>query len=388
VAATFSGGACPVRHGTSRTQTTMATLTLQHIVKTYPGHGRAVDDLTLEVADGELIVLVGPSGCGKTTTLRLIAGLERPTRGTISIDGRSMAGVPPKRRDVAMVFQGHVLYPHLNVAGNLAFGLKLRGVAKAEIRRRVNEAADVLHIRTLLSRRPGELSGGEQQRVALGRAIVRKPKLFLFDEPLSNLDAALRSQMRQEIRSLHARLGTTTVYVTHDQTEAMALGQRIAVLRQGRLQQVADPATLYNRPANRFVAALIGSPAMNFFEGRIEHRDQALVFLGESFCLPIPNPPSAELESYLGRLLTLGIRPEHIGSPAAERQPDAPRIPARVEAIEPVGPEWYVHYRVGTGEFVSRIDATPGLHVGDQAQPAVMTDHLHFFDPQTQNTVA
>jgi len=365
----------------------MATLALQNVLKIYPGNVRAVEDLTLEVADGELIVLVGPSGCGKTTTLRMIAGLEPPTRGSISIDGRPISGVPPKDRDVAMVFQGQVLYPHLTVAGNMGFGLKLRRVAKPEIRRRVSEAAEVLGIRELLARRPGELSGGQQQRVALGRAIVRNPKLFLFDEPLSNLEAGLRAQMRQEIRRLHARLGTTTVYVTHDQTEAMTLGQRIAVIRTGRLQQVADPATLYHRPANRFVAGLIGSPAMNFFEGRIECRDDRLVFQGESFALPIPETCRARLESFTGKPITLGIRPEHIGSPTAEQRADAPRIPAKVEAVEPLGPESHVYYTVGAYTFVSRVDAQHTFQIGDQVTPAVATDHLHFFDPQTETEI-
>ena len=365
----------------------MATLTLQNLVKIYPGNVRVVDDLTLEVPDGELIVLVGPSGCGKTTTLRMVAGLERTTGGTVAVDGRPMSGVPPKDRDLAMVFQNQVLYPHLSVAGNMAFGLKLRRVAKAEIGRRVGEAAEVLGIRKLLSRRPAELSGGEQQRVALGRAIVRKPRLFLFDEPLSNLDAGLRSQMRQEIRRIHARLGTTTVYVTHDQTEAMTLGQRIAVIRGGRLQQVADPATLYNRPANRFVAGLIGSPAMNFFPGRIEQRDRQLLFDTEGFSLPVPDTWAARLKPYTGKPITLGIRPEHVGSPATEHLADAPRITAVVEAVEPVGPESYVYLNTGSQTFVSRVDAGRTFQIGEKASPAVATDKLHFLDPETEKSL-
>jgi len=365
----------------------MATLVLQDVLKIYPGNVRAVEDLTLQVADGELMVLVGPSGCGKTTTLRMIAGLEPPTRGTISIDGRPINGVAPKDRNVAMVFQGHVLYPHLTVAGNMGFGLRLRRVPKPEIHRRVSKAAEVLGISELLARRPSELSGGEQQRVALGRAIVRNPKLFLFDEPLSNLEAGLRAQMRQEIRRLHARLGTTTVYVTHDQTEAMTLGQRIAVIRRGRLQQVADPATLYHRPANRFVAALIGSPAMNFLDGRMDRRDQTLVFCGGSFVLPVPAAYRPWLEPYIGQPITLGIRPEHVGSTAAEQQADAPRIPAEVEAVEALGPESYVYYTAGAHTFVSRVDAQHRFQIGDRATPAVATDHLHFFDPQTETAI-
>ena len=365
----------------------MATLTLQNLVKIYPGDVRAVDDLSLEVADGELIVLVGPSGCGKTTTLRLIAGLERPDGGTIRVDGRSLAGVSPRDRDLAMVFQGHVLYPHLSVAGNLAFSLRLRRVGKAEIRRRVDEAAGVLGIRELLSRSPGELSGGERQRVALGRAIVRKPRLFLFDEPLSNLDAPLRSQLRRQLRQIHARLGTTTVHVTHDQTEAMTLGRRIGVIRAGRIQQVADPAVLYNRPANRFVAGLIGSPAKNFFGGRIEACERRLLFRAESFSLPIPDSWAGRVKRYTGKPITLGIRPDQIGSTAAERQPDAPRIAAVVEAVEPVGPESYVWLKTGSETFVSRADAGREFRIGENLSSAVSTGRLHFFDPQTEESL-
>jgi multiple sugar transport system ATP-binding protein len=377
-------------------ETTMATLELEHVVKHYPGGVRAVDDFTLEVADGERMVLVGPSGCGKTTTLRLIAGLETVTQGTISLDDRVMGDTPPNSRDVAMVFQNYALYPHMTVADNMAFGPKLRRIGKAEIERRVREAADVLGISRLLGRRPGELSGGEHQRVALGRAIVRKPRLFLFDEPLSNLDADLRTQMRHEIRRLHTRLGTTMVYVTHDQTEAMTLGQRIAVIREGRVQQVADPQTLYDRPANRFVAGLIGSPAMNFFDGRIEPRGETLVFRAATsgpdaekrgFTLPLPVSCSSRLESHLNRPIVLGIRPEHVGSPDAQRVPRAARIPAVVEAVEPVGPESYVYYRAATATFVSRVQPGRQFTVGAQARPALATDKLHFFDPKTEDTL-
>ncbi|HUT14525.1 MAG TPA: ATP-binding cassette domain-containing protein [Thermoguttaceae bacterium] len=377
----------------------MTTLSLQHVAKIYPGNVRAVDDLSLDVAAGELLVLFGPSGCGKTTTLRLIAGLEEVTRGTISLAGRTVNRVRSKDRDVAMVFQNRALFPHLTVAENLAFGLRMRRTEKAEIERRVAETAEVLGIGPLLARRPGELSGGEQQRVALGRAIVRKPKLFLFDEPLANLDAPLRDQLRREIRRIHARLGITTVYVTHDQTEAMTLGRRIAVIREGRLQQLADPMTLYDRPANRFVAALIGSPAMNFFDGRIERRQGRLVFLtsqaiesdeGNSthrLALPVPAVWTARVEPYVNRPITIGIRPEHIGCAAAEQAADAPRIPAVVEAVEPIGAESYVHWSTGVRTFVSRAATDRTVQPGDAARPAIATDHLHFFDPQTQRTV-
>jgi multiple sugar transport system ATP-binding protein len=365
----------------------MTTLTLENVRKLYPGNVCAVDELTLTVAEGELVVLVGPSGCGKTTTLRLIAGLEEPSGGTISIAGRRVNGVPPKDRDVAMVFQNYALYPHLSVYGNLAFALRMRQTARAEIRRRVGEAAELLGIADLLARRPGELSGGQRQRVALGRAMVRRPRIFLFDEPLSNLDAALRAEMRRQLRLLHARLGTTTVYVTHDQTEAMTLGQRIAVLREGRIQQVADPATLYQRPANRFVAGLIGSPAMNFFEGRIERRESHLLFCAEDFTLPIPEAREAALEPFVGRAITLGIRPEHIGLPSAEPNAAAARIRATVEAIELLGAECYVYLNTAKHGFVARMPAGCAVHVGQRIEPAVAIDHLYFFDPTTERAL-
>ena len=374
----------------------MNALKLDNLTKRFPGDVRAVDGLSLEVADGELMVLVGPSGCGKTTTLRMIAGLEKPTAGSVSIAGRKVDGLPPKDRNVAMVFQNHALYPHLNVAGNLAFGLKLRRTNQDEIRRRVSEAADLLGIAELLQRRPGQLSGGQVQRVALGRAIVRRPELFLFDEPLSNLDAGLRSQMRREIRRLHTRLGTAMVYVTHDQTEAMTLGQRIAVLHDGSLQQVADPATLYARPANRFVASLIGSPAMNFFDGWVERHEGRLSFVSvatasqqqaDRFSLPIPAQWTSRLEPHIDRPVTLGIRPEHVGLSPTEPTSDAPRIPAVVEAVEPLGAETYVHLNTGSQTFVSRMG--PGCYpaIGEQVDPAVAVAHLHFFDPQTEQAV-
>lgn len=374
----------------------MATLELENVVKDYPGGVRAVDDLTLEVADGELMVLVGPSGCGKTTILRMIAGLEPVTRGEIHISGRPAAGLRPKDRDVAMVFQNSALYPHLSVAGNMAFGLKLRRLAQAEIRRRVRRAADVLGIAELLARRPGELSGGQRQRAALARAIVRRPGLFLFDEPLSNLDAPLRSQLRRQIRRLHQRLGVTTVYVTHDQTEAMTLGQRIAVMHKGRLQQLAEPPTLYRRPANRLVAALIGSPAMNFFPGHIQRRGEALVFRAagsdsrddrDGFTLPVPTGWTSRLEPYLQRPITLGIRPEHLGPAAAGASPDPPRIPGKVEALEPIGPEVHVHLNTGRHTFVSRMGTGRTFHIGEQIELAVATANLHFFDSETGDSV-
>ena len=291
----------------------MAAVVISHLCKTFPGGIRAVDDLCLEVGDHELLALMGPSGCGKTTTLRLLAGLEQPTAGRIVIAGRAAERLPPRERDVAMVFQQGALYPHLSVRGNLGFGLKLRRTPKREIGPRVEEAAAALGIAELLDRRPGELSYGQQQRVALGRAIVRRPKLFLLDEPLASLDAALRRQLRHEIRGLHQRLGVPMIYVTHDAGEAMALGQRIAILRDGRLQQVADPQTLYDRPGNRFVASLLGSPGMNFLDGRVEQTDgRCICVLAGNIRLPIPDRCRATIEPYTGKPITLGVRPEHL----------------------------------------------------------------------------
>ena len=272
----------------------MLMLALKNVAKVFPGGVTAVDDFSLEVPRGELLVLAGPSGCGKTTTLRMIAGLERPTRGSISIDGCAVDQLAPHARDVSMVFQSSALYPHLSVFGNMAFGFKLRRFGRAEIKCRVDEAADMLGIGGLLERMPGQLSGGQRQRVALGKAIVRKPKLFLFDEPLSNLDGPLRADMRQEIRRLHRRLDATMIYVTHDQTETMTLGSRIAMMHKGRIQQVGQPAELYRRPTNRHVAEMIGSPAINLIEGHIRRRDDRLVFVAEGFELPLPAEQSAE----------------------------------------------------------------------------------------------
>jgi multiple sugar transport system ATP-binding protein len=367
----------------------MTALSLQHVTRTFPGGIRAVDDLTLDVAEGELLVLAGPSGCGKTTVLRIIAGLETAARGAVMIGGRSAAGVAPRDRDVAMVFQQGALYPHLSVYDNLAFGLKMRGQQRGEIDRRVREAAAVLDIQDMWGRLPGELSGGEQQRVALGRAMVRRPRVLLMDEPLSNLDAALRTQLRHEIRRLHARLGTTTIYVTHDQTEAMTLGQRIAVLREGRLQQVADPQTIYHQPANRFVAGLIGSPAMNFFDGRLAPPrvpgDRRLVWTadGGAWTVAIPGQWQAALTRFEGRPVVLGIRPEHLSLPTADGQTDGPHIPALIEAIEQPGTEVHLYLRAGETPVVCCAARSDSLQVGQRVAVTIRSEHLHFFDGDT-----
>src|SRR5512136_176783 len=289
----------------------MASVTYEKVTKRF-GDVIAVNNLSLTIADKEFLVLVGPSGCGKTTALRLLAGLEEISAGNILIGERVVNDVAPKDRDIAMVFQSYALYPHMSVYDNMAFGLRLRKTPKAEIDRRVKEAADILGIGELLTRKPKQLSGGQRQRVALGRAIVREPKVFLFDEPLSNLDAKLRVQTRAEISKLHQRLETTFIYVTHDQTEAMTMGSRIAVMKDGVLQQIDTPQTLYDRPGNIFVAGFIGSPAMNFFDVRLGSSDGKLVIDGGSFKLEVPSDRATALQSYVGKELVLGVRPENL----------------------------------------------------------------------------
>ena len=362
----------------------MAEVILENVNKTYPGGVRAVVDFSLRIPDGELMVFVGPSGCGKSTTLRMVAGLEEITAGTIKIGGRVVNDVPPKDRDIAMVFQNYALYPHMTVRENMAFGLKLRKFPKKEIETRIQEAARILGLSDLLDRQPKALSGGQRQRVAVGRAIVRKPAVFLFDEPLSNLDAKLRVQMRLEISRLHTQLGTTMIYVTHDQVEAMTLGSRIVVMKDGVARQIAEPITLYDHPADRFVAGFIGTPPMNFFEGRISQVNGLLSFLcDEGFCLPVPTEQQAALSAYKDLKVVAGIRPEDIGSHAAETGADYSRIRARVEVIEPMGSESYIHYRVGGVLFVSRVDAHKRLKIGEDQDPGVLISKMHFFDPQT-----
>ena len=363
----------------------MAQVTLQNVEKIYPGNVKAVDDFNLEIKDGEFVVLVGPSGCGKSTTLRMVAGLEEISGGTIKIGDRVVNDVPPKDRDIAMVFQNYALYPHMTVRENMAFGLKLRKFPKKEIESRVQEAARILGIGELLERRPKALSGGQRQRVAVGRAIVRKPAVFLFDEPLSNLDAKMRVQMRVEISRLHNQLGTTMIYVTHDQVEAMTMGQRIVVMKGGLIQQVADPLSLYDGPANRFVAGFIGMPPMNIFEGHPRGGQGNLMFEGVGgLRLPVPDKDKAALAAYRDKPVTLGLRPEDIGSAAAEQMVGAPRIRAIVEVVEPMGSESYIYFRLADTTFISRVDAHRKFQVGETAEPAVFINKAHFFDPQTE----
>ena len=356
----------------------MARVALENVRKVYDGGFTAVHDATVEVADGEFVVLVGPSGCGKSTTLRMIAGLESVSSGTLRIGDRVVNDVAPKDRDIAMVFQNYALYPHMTVFDNMAFGLKLRKVPKPEISTRVRQAASTLGLEPVLERKPKALSGGQRQRVALGRAIVREPAVFLFDEPLSNLDAKLRVQTRTEIASLHRQLGATMVYVTHDQVEAMTMGDRIVVLHDGHVQQVAPPLTLYNRPANRFVAGFIGSPAMNFVEGHVE--GGTFTADGGAFRL------DGARTNGLSGPVTLGVRPESLF--VADRTPANKRVSGSVIAIlkniEPMGNEVVLYTQPTNGPvLVARVEPQPLPAPGETVRLAVDLDALHVFDPAT-----
>jgi multiple sugar transport system ATP-binding protein len=379
----------------------VARVVIEHLTKVFPGPRgeavRAVDDVSLAVEEGELLVLVGPSGCGKTTTLRLIAGLEDPDGGAVSIGGRIVNSVPPKDRDIAMVFQNHALYPHMTAAENIAFGLKLRGFARPEIAGRVKEAAEMLGLTDCLERRPDALSGGQRQRVALGRALVRRPGLFLFDEPLSNLDARMRLQMRAELSRLHRQLAATMILVTHDQIEAMTLGGRIAVMKDGALQQVAAPLDIYRRPINLFVAGFIGSPPMNFFHGALARRDNALLFeehnganarIPNGLVLRLETAAAARLADYAGRDVVLGVRPEDITQRLSPSDPPPGQtIEAAIEVIEPMGAETYLHLAGGGRPFVARIPATADVHINQRIPVVFDLRHAHFFDPATGNAI-
>jgi multiple sugar transport system ATP-binding protein len=365
----------------------MAEVLLKNVFKIYPGNVKAVDDVNLHIKDREFIVLVGPSGCGKSTTLRMIAGLEEISSGTVSIGQRIVNDVPPKDRDIAMVFQNYALYPHMTVYENMAFGLKLRKFKKADIEKRVQEAADILGIRDYLQRRPKALSGGQRQRVAVGRAIVRKPEAFLFDEPLSNLDAKMRVQMRTEISKLHTRLETTMIYVTHDQVEAMTMADRIVVMKDGIVHQVDTPLNVYDRPANLFVAGFIGTPSMNFFDGKILREGDKLFFKEETFKIEMPPEWKTELSPYADKNVVFGIRPEDIGSPEAENREGMPKINAKIEVIEPMGAETYLYLNTGYQSFISRVDAHRKVSVGDGVNLAVLTPKTHVFDKATEKII-
>ncbi|MEA2640885.1 MAG: multiple sugar transport system ATP-binding protein [Chloroflexota bacterium] len=347
----------------------------------------AVRDLTLEIRDGEFVVLVGPSGCGKSTALRMIAGLEEITSGDLFINGRRVNEVPSKDRDIAMVFQSYALYPHLSVRENLAFGLKLRHTSGAEIERRVSQTSTMLGIGALLDRKPRELSGGQRQRVALGRAIVREPQVFLMDEPLSNLDAQLRVQTRTELIRLHERLETTTIYVTHDQVEAMTMGQRIAAMRDGMLQQVDTPQQLYDHPVNVFVATFIGSPSMNLFQGEIRTND-----LGRSVVqtggLTIPLPSWMAAQAQPGRAVIAGIRPEHITDPREASGYEVARVQARVNVVESLGSEVFAFLEAGGPEFVARFDPRYAPEAHATVEVAIAVDRIHLFDPESEVSLA
>jgi len=360
----------------------MSKVIIEKVSKVYPGKVTAVREFNAEIADGEFVVLVGPSGCGKSTVLRMVAGLEEISSGTIRIGDRVVNDVPPKDRDIAMVFQNYALYPHMTVKENMAFGLKLRGMPRKEIATRVDEAAAILGLESLLERRPKALSGGQRQRVALGRAIVRKPAVFLFDEPLSNLDAKMRVQMRMEISQIHQRLGVTMIYVTHDQVEAMTMGTRIVVMKDGIIQQVDTPLRLYDQPVNRFVAGFIGTPPMNVVEGTVRGEGESLHFEASAgFHLPIPAEARAGLAAFREKPVALGLRPEDIGSPSAESIPDAPRLRAGVEVIEQMGSESYVHLSIGDVRLVCRMDAHRPLKIGETIEPSVCISRARFFDP-------
>lgn len=362
----------------------MAKVVLENVFKIYPGEVTAVRDANLEIQDQEFVVLVGPSGCGKSTTLRMIAGLEEVSKGSIYIDGRKVNDVPPKNRDIAMVFQNYALYPHMTVYKNMAFGLKLRRYPKSEIEARVREAAEILGIEPLLERKPKALSGGQRQRVAVGRAIVRKPKAFLFDEPLSNLDAKMRVQMRTEISKLHTQLSSTMIYVTHDQVEAMTMGDRIVVMKDGVIQQVDAPMDLYHNPANQFVAGFIGSPPMNFFTGTIEQADGTLVFNEGAFRLALEEEQKSALASYVGKKVIFGIRPEDVADALYVTQPrQDQQITARVEVVEPMGSEVYLYLSTGTHSFIARIDPRDDVRVGQNLTLIASMKQARFFDVDT-----
>jgi multiple sugar transport system ATP-binding protein len=365
----------------------MASVTFEHVTKAY-GNVIAVNDLNLHIADQEFLVFVGPSGCGKTTSLRMLAGLEDVTAGKIYIGERLVNDVPPKDRDIAMVFQSYALYPHMNVAKNMSFALKLRKTQNKEISERVQQAAQVLGIEQLLNRKPGQLSGGQRQRVAVGRAIVREPQVFLFDEPLSNLDAKLRVQTRAEIIKLHKQLDATFVYVTHDQTEAMTMGTRIAVMKEGVLQQVDTPQNLYDRPGNQFVAGFIGSPSMNFFEMQLFQADDELVAQSETLRLCVPRDRHTALKDYIGTSIVVGVRPEDIyDADFVAPGIKAATIEAQVDVTELMGNEIFLYLLNGAHSFIARVDPRSRTRVGGTVALAVNLDQLHFFDSQTQQAI-
>ncbi len=378
----------------------MASLSLKSIYKKYPGGVTAVSDFNLEIKDKEFIIMVGPSGCGKSTTLRMIAGLEEITDGELYIGDKLVNDVAPKDRDIAMVFQNYALYPHMTVFENMAFGLKLRKTPKDEIKRRVEEAARILDIAHLLDRKPKALSGGQRQRVALGRAIVREPKVFLLDEPLSNLDAKLRAQMRTELSKLHKKLGTTFIYVTHDQTEAMTMADRIVVMKDGFIQQVETPQTLYDSPCNMFVAGFIGSPQMNFIESKLLKKDgkfyvefgseDTKTTRGVKYQIPLPENKNAKgvLEEYVDKEVIMGIRPEDVhDEPRLLEEFADCKVKAEVEVTELMGAETFLFVNVEGFNFTARVEPTSTARPGDSIEVAIENTKIHLFDKETERTI-
>lgn len=366
----------------------MAKVSLKSLTKRF-GNVEAVKGIDLEIRDKEFLVLVGPSGCGKSTTLRMVAGLEEITEGTIEIGDRVVNDVPPKDRDIAMVFQNYALYPHMDVYNNMAFGLKLRKFSKEDINRRVNEAARILGIENLLDRKPKQLSGGQRQRVALGRAIVREPKVFLMDEPLSNLDAKLRVQMRFELSKIHDRLKTTIIYVTHDQTEAMTMGDRIVVLKDGVVQQVDDPLTLYNQPTNLFVAGFMGSPAMNFMQAKVSQKGDDYFIDDTSFKIKLPTEKVQKfpkIKDYVGRPVIFGVRPEDINDALVTdvQVTEDNSFTGEVEVVEPMGSEINLYLSLNEHSIIARVDSGSKAKVGDKMKAVIDTSKVHIFDPETE----
>ena len=368
----------------------MASLSLEHICKAYPNGFEAVKDFSLEIADKEFIIFVGPSGCGKSTTLRMIAGLEEITSGTLKIGDRVVNDVEPKDRDIAMVFQNYALYPHMTVYDNMAFGLKLRKVPKDQIDKMVKEAAKILDLEKLLDRKPKALSGGQRQRVAMGRAIVRDPKVFLMDEPLSNLDAKLRVQMRIEIAKLHERLGATIIYVTHDQTEAMTLGTRIVVMKDGVVQQVDTPQNLYNNPNNLFVAGFIGSPQMNFMDADVHEKGGDIYLKVGSHDIKLPPAKAKKVKDggYVGKNVVLGIRPEdvHDSQMFIESSPETV-VDATIRVYELLGAEVFLYFDVENFPMTARVDPRTTARTGDKVRFALDAEKIHVFDKETELTI-
>jgi len=379
----------------------VARVVIEHLTKVFEGPKgeavRALEDVNLTIEDKELIVLVGPSGCGKTTLLRLVSGLEEATGGEISIDGKEMKNVPPGERDVAMVFQNYALYPHMSAYENMAFGLKVRRFPKREIEERVKEAAEMLALMDCLERKPKELSGGQRQRVALGRAIVRRPQVYLFDEPLSNLDAPMRVQMRAEISRLHKQLGATMIYVTHDQVEAMTMGDRIAVMNRGVIQQVGEPMSIYNQPVNLFVAGFIGWPQMNFFDARVVSKNDGLfveeqnegngAVAGAQFSGRLENEAAAALKEYAGKKIVFGVRPEKMRVWQSAKRTNGSHIEAMVEVVEPVGAETFLYMGRGKQSLVARVSGGEQARIKEKLVLTFDISGVWFFDPETGRAI-